>query len=124
MVLRLLFALGLVLGAVPVQSESLTPDRLGIVYANDNPASARIAKYYAAQRGVPAANLIGLSVPDKPVPGRDELRQLRSALLDKLPSSVQSFVLVGSRPYAVERLSITTAFPAGYPPPSPEPSRS
>ncbi len=116
MVLRLLFALGLVLGAVPVQSESLTPDRLGIVYANDNPASARIAKYYAAQRGVPAANLIGLPVPDKPVIGRDELRQLRTALLDKLPSSVQSLLLVWSRPYAVECMSITTAFAAGYQP--------
>src|SRR5260370_33157404 len=112
MVLRLLFALGLVLGAVPVQSESLTPDRLGIVYANDNPASARIAKYYAAQRGVPAANLIGLSGPAKPVLGRDELRQLRSALLDKLPSSVHPLVLVWSRPYAVACMSITTASPA------------
>jgi len=116
MTLRLLFALSLALGVVPVHAESLTPDRLGIVYANGNPASVRIARYYAAQRGVPAANLIGLSVPDKPVLGRDELRQLRSALLDKLPSSVQSLVLVWSRPYAVECMSITTAFAAGYRP--------
>src|SRR6202011_1853008 len=114
MVLRLVFALGLALGVVPVHAENLTPDRLGIVYANGNLASVRIAKYYAAERGVPAANLVGLSIPDKPVIGRDELRQLRSALLDKLPSSVQSLLLVWSRPYAVECMSITTAFAAGY----------
>jgi uncharacterized protein (TIGR03790 family) len=113
---RLLFALGLALGLVPVHAQSLTPDRLGIVYANGNPASMRIAKYYAAQRGVPAANLIGLSIPDTAVIGRDELRQLRSVLLDKLPSSVQSLLLVWSRPYAVECMSITTAFAAGYQP--------
>jgi uncharacterized protein (TIGR03790 family) len=116
MVLRLLFALGLVLAGGIVHAENLTSDRLGIVYANGNPASIRIAKYYAGERGVPAANLIGLSIPDKAVIGRDELRQLRSALLDKLPSSVQSLLLVWSRPYAVECMSITTAFAAGYQP--------
>jgi uncharacterized protein (TIGR03790 family) len=116
MVLRLFFALGLALGMVSLHAESLTPDRLGIVYTDGNPVSARIAKYYAAQRGVPAANLIGLSIPDRAVISRDELRLLRSALLDKLPSSVQSLLLVWSRPYAVECMSITTAFAAGYQP--------
>jgi uncharacterized protein (TIGR03790 family) len=116
MVLRLLFALGLVLAGGLVHAENLTPDRLGIVYANGNPASIRVAKYYAAERGVPAANLIGLPIPDKAVIGRDELRQLRSALLDKLPSTVQSLLLVWQRPYAVECMSITTAFAAGYQP--------
>jgi uncharacterized protein (TIGR03790 family) len=114
MMLRLLLSLSLALSMVAVHAENLTPDRLGIVYASDNPASVRVAKYYAAQRGVPAANLIGLSIPDKAVIGRDELRRLRSALLDKLPSSVQSLLLVWSRPYAVECMSITTAFAAGY----------
>jgi uncharacterized protein (TIGR03790 family) len=114
MPLRFFFALSLALGMLRVHAETLTPDRLGVVYASDNPASVRIAKYYAAERNVPAANLVGLSVPDKAVISRDELRQLRSALLDKLPSSVQSLLLVWSRPYAVECMSITTAFAAGY----------
>jgi uncharacterized protein (TIGR03790 family) len=113
---RFLYALAFALGGVLVHAENLSPDRLGIVYANGNPASMRIAKYYALQRGVPAANLIGLSIPDKAVIGRDELRTLRSALLDRLPSGVQSLLLVWSRPYAVECMSITTAFAAGYQP--------
>jgi uncharacterized protein (TIGR03790 family) len=113
---RLFLVLGLVLLAAHVHAEGLAPDRLGIVFAKDNPASVRVALYYAAQRGVPAANLVGLSVPDQAVIGRDLLGRLRSALLEKLPSSVQSLLLVWSRPYAVECMSITTAFAAGYQP--------
>ena len=114
--LRLVLALGLLLTAACAHAEGLTPDRLGVVYAKDDPASARVALYYAARRGIPAINMIGLSVPDRAVIGRDELSRLRSALLDRLPSNVQSLLLVWSRPYAVECMSITTAFAAGYQP--------
>jgi uncharacterized protein (TIGR03790 family) len=114
--LRLVLALGLLLTAAGAHAEGLTPERLGVVYAKNDPASARIATYYAAWRGIPAANLIGLSVPDRAVIGRDEFGPLRSALLDKLPSNVQSLLLMWSRPYAVECMSITTAFAAGYQP--------
>ena len=37
-------------------------------------------------------------------------------MLERLPSRVQSLVLVWTRPYAVECMSITTAFAAGYQP--------
>jgi len=113
-VLRVAIALGLVLMALRIHAESLTPDRLGVVYNSADPASGRVAAYYAARRGVPAANLIGLPVPDRPVIGRSELAQLRHALLDRLSSSVQSLLLVWSQPYAVECMSITTAMAAGY----------
>jgi uncharacterized protein (TIGR03790 family) len=114
--LRFALALGLLLMAACAHAEGLTPDRLGVVYAKDDPASVRIALYYAAQRQVPTANLVGLAIPDRAVIGRDELAGLRKALLDKLPSNVQSLLLVWSRPYAVECMSITTAFAAGYQP--------
>jgi uncharacterized protein (TIGR03790 family) len=47
---------------------------------------------------------------------RDDLSALRTRLLAQLPSSVQSLLLVWSRPYAVECMSITTAMAAGYQP--------
>jgi uncharacterized protein (TIGR03790 family) len=75
-----------------------------------------IAREYAGLRGVPGENVIGLSIPDRDVISRDELRQLRAAMLQKLPSSVQSLLLVWSKPYAAECMSITTAFAAGYVP--------
>lgn len=95
-------------------SEGLSADRLGVIYSTTDASSMRIARYYAARRGVPASNLLGLPIPDRAVITRDELRQLRTAALDKLPSNVQSLLLVWSRPYAVECMSITTAFAAGY----------
>jgi uncharacterized protein (TIGR03790 family) len=115
-VLRSALVLGLLAVAVHGHAEGLTPDRLGIVFAKDNPASVRIAAYYAAMRGVPAPNVVGLAVPDQAVISRADLASLRNALLDKLPSGVQALLLVWSRPYAVECMSITTAFAAGYQP--------
>jgi uncharacterized protein (TIGR03790 family) len=58
--------------------------------------------------------VIGLAVPDRATIGRDELARLRESLLAQLPSAVQSLLLVWSRPYAVECMSITTAIAAGY----------
>jgi uncharacterized protein (TIGR03790 family) len=106
--------MALALFAVYVHSEGLSADRLGVIYSTTDVSSVRIAQYYAAQRGVPASNLVGLPIPDRTVIGREELKQLRAAALDKLPSLVQSLLLVWSRPYAVECMSITTAFAAGY----------
>jgi uncharacterized protein (TIGR03790 family) len=102
--------------AARVYPQTLTAERLGVVYDTGSPTSVRIAAYYAARRAVPAANLIGVSVPQHPVISRADLASLRSVLLDRLPSGVQSLLLVWSSPYAVECMSITTAFAAGYQP--------
>jgi uncharacterized protein (TIGR03790 family) len=115
-VARVTFALGVLCLAVRLHAEGLTPERLGVVYSEDNSASVRIASFYAAQRGVPAVNLVGLSVPDQAIIDRNQLAQLRRVLLGKLPSNVQSLLLVWSKPYAVECMSVTTAFAAGYQP--------
>jgi uncharacterized protein (TIGR03790 family) len=113
-VLRSILCLLLALVAGPASSEGLTPERLGIVYNRNDAASTRIARYYADRRHIPFPNVVGLAVPDRAVLGRDELRQVRTALLERLPSNVQSLLLVWSRPYAVECMSVTMAFAAGY----------
>ena len=92
----------------------MSPERLGVVFNANDQASVRVARYYALHRHIPAVNLVGLPVPDRAVINRDEFKQLRIALLAQLPSSVQSLLLVWSRPYAVECMSITTAVAAGY----------
>ena len=79
---RVALAFGLALTAVHAHAEVLSPDRLGVVYDADSPASVRIAEYYAALRHVPAANLVGLPVPDKAVIDRAELARLRAAGID------------------------------------------
>jgi uncharacterized protein (TIGR03790 family) len=113
---RFSFGLALVLLAAQAYAQALTADRLGVVYDTGSPASVRIAAYYMARRDVPAANLIGVSVPQQDIMTRTDLARLRGLLLDRLPSSVQSLLLVWSAPYAVECMSVTTAFAAGYRP--------
>src|ERR1700677_1212585 len=106
--------LGLTLVVCTAWGEGLSPDRLGVIYNRDDRSSIDVARYYAKRRGIPEANLIGLSVPDRAVISRDELKRLRSEMLLSLPTDVQSLLLVWPRPYAVECMSVTTAFAAGY----------
>lgn len=100
----------------PVRAEMLVPERLGVVFDRDDPVSVRLAHLYAERRAVPAVNLVGLSVPHAQVIDREQLRAMRDALVARLPSGVQSLLLVWSQPYAVECMSITTAMAAGYQP--------
>jgi uncharacterized protein (TIGR03790 family) len=106
--------LGVTLIAWNAWGEGLSPDRLGVIYNRDDRSSVDVAHYYAGRRRIPEINLIGLSVPDRAVITRDELKGLRTEMLLKVPTSVQSLLLVWSRPYAVECMSVTTAFAAGY----------
>jgi uncharacterized protein (TIGR03790 family) len=115
-VLRRVLLAGLALMALRTHAEGLSADRLGVIYNAGDRSSTDVAHYYAAQRRVPADNVIGLAVPDRTVISRDELTRLRATMLLKLPSNVQSLLLVWSRPYAVECMSVTTAFAAGYQP--------
>jgi len=102
--------------AYRASADTLVAERLGVVFDRDDAVSVRIAHRYAERRAIPAANLVGLSVPHADVIDREQLRVLRDALIVRLPSSVQSLLLVWSRPYAVECMSITTAMAAGYQP--------
>jgi uncharacterized protein (TIGR03790 family) len=115
--LRRLLLLALALSAAATAAaDGLTSERLGVVFNSNDESSTRIAQYYAQRRRVPAPNLIGLPVPGRAVIDRAELKQLRAELLSRLPTRVQSLLLVWSKPYAVECMSITTAVAAGYQP--------
>jgi len=113
--LRSLLVLGLALiGVGHAPAEGLIPERLGVIFNSNDKSSARVAQYYAQHRHIPSSNLVGLLVPDRAIIDRDELRRLRISMLAQLSSSVQSLLLVWSRPYAAECMSITTAVAAGY----------
>lgn len=114
---RLLLLVGLALVAFGgARAEGLSPERLGVIFNSNDKSSIRVAQYYALHRHIPAVNLVGLPVPNRAVITRDELKQLRILMLAQLPSGVQSLLLIWSRPYAVECMSITTAIAAGYQP--------
>jgi uncharacterized protein (TIGR03790 family) len=113
---RYVAVLALALLAFRIDAEGLTPARLGVIFNQNDPASRRVAQYYARRRGIVPANVIGLDVPDIAVIDRSELQKLRAEMLDRLPTVVQSLLLVWSQPFAAECMSITTAFAAGYSP--------
>jgi uncharacterized protein (TIGR03790 family) len=112
--LRQVLGLGLALYTLRAPAEGLGAAVLGVIYNRGDISSVHIAEYYAAERHIPAANVIGLAIPDRARISRDELKGLRADMLRELPSSVQSLLLVWSKPYAVECMSITMAFAAGY----------
>jgi uncharacterized protein (TIGR03790 family) len=95
-------------------AETLVPPRLGVIYRLDEPLSLELARYYADTRGIPAANLVGVRLPDTDTVTPQVFMAVRGEALARLPAAVQSLVLVWSRPYAVGCMSITTAFAAGY----------
>ena len=107
-------ALSLALFGLNAAAEGLGPYELGVIYDRNDASSTRIAHFYAARRHIPASNLIGLAVPERASISRDELNTLRTQMLQTLPTNVQALLLVWSKPYAVECMSVTTAMAAGY----------
>jgi uncharacterized protein (TIGR03790 family) len=95
-------------------AETLEPSRLGVIYKLDEPPSLDLARYYADQRGIPAANLVGVRLPDTDTVTPEIFMAVRDEALARLPAAVQSLALVWSRPFAVGCMSVTTAFAAGY----------
>ena len=109
-------ALAVLLSALcaTARADGLDATTLGVVFNRRDPVSTRIAAYYAIRRAIPQANLIALELPDRARLTRAELDQARSELMHELTTAVQSLLLVWSRPYAVECMSVTSAFTAGY----------
>lgn len=105
-------ALSLIAGSAC--SQSLSADRLGVLYNLDDPAAAAIARRYAGLRSVPAANVQGIRLGWAERIAPEPFAGIRRQALDRLPGEVQSLALVWSRPFAVGCMSITTAMAAGY----------
>jgi uncharacterized protein (TIGR03790 family) len=95
-------------------AQGLTAARLGVIYNTDDPASHRLALYYAAARGVPLVNVVGVALPAVDVLAPELFEPIRKRALEELPTTVQALLLVWSKPYAVGCMSVTTAFAAGY----------
>jgi uncharacterized protein (TIGR03790 family) len=97
-----------------VHATGLSAARLGIIYNLDEPASLEIAFFYAAQRGIPSANMIGIHLPLEDVMAPAPFSLEREQALRRLPTNVQSLLLVWSKPLSVGCMSVTSAFAAGF----------
>jgi uncharacterized protein (TIGR03790 family) len=97
-------------------AQGLTAADLAVVYNVDDAASTEVAHFYAAARRIPGANVVGIHIAGVASLTPAQFAPLREELLHRLPTNVQSLLLVWSRPFAVGCMSITTAFAAGYRP--------
>jgi uncharacterized protein (TIGR03790 family) len=98
------------------RADGLNAASLGVIYDLDRAGSRQLAQLYAKQRKVPGANIVGIHMPAVDTVTPDVFTPLRNEVLARLPTSVQSLLLVWSRPYRIGCMSVTTAFAAGYRP--------
>jgi|GEM_PF-271214 len=103
---------------VPVPRASITPADLGVVILQGDPTSEAIGSYYQSVRGIPAANVVRISLPtgvDNISPS--QLASVRAQITAALPANVQATLLTWTRPFRVQGacgMSITSAFALGY----------
>ncbi|MEO8082015.1 MAG: TIGR03790 family protein [Caldimonas sp.] len=92
---------------------------IAVVVNDADPASVETGRYYASRRGIAAARVIHVSfAPGQPVLGRDEFARIRAEVEREVDAGVQAYALAWTLPYAVECMSVTSAFAFGFDPAS------
>jgi uncharacterized protein (TIGR03790 family) len=99
-------------------ASGLNASQLGVLVAQGDPESESIASYYAAARGIPAANVIRVAVPS----GSDSMTAAAFATLKadidaKLPADVQATLVTWTAPSRVMgacSMGLTSALALGY----------
>ncbi|UVW29943.1 TIGR03790 family protein [Massilia sp. H6] len=94
---------------------ALKPAQLAIVINDADPDSVAMGEYYRKRRGIPATNVVHVSIPGKPRSiGVAQFRLLKQAIDSKLGPSIQAVLMVWTAPYAVQCNAITAAYTLGY----------
>jgi uncharacterized protein (TIGR03790 family) len=96
---------------------SLQAAQLGIVINDADPNSVKVGEYYRKRRNIPAANVVHVSIPDKPREiSFERFEELREQIDSQLGPEVQAVLMVWTAPYKVECNSITGAYTLGFDP--------
>jgi uncharacterized protein (TIGR03790 family) len=98
----------------------LSANELGVIVDQNDPVSEAIASYYQSARGVPAANIIRVSLPARALPdtiAANDFALLKAEIDAKLPANVQAALLTWTAPSRVVgscSMGITSAMAFGY----------
>ncbi|MFM2067848.1 MAG: hypothetical protein RLZZ584_2757 [Pseudomonadota bacterium] len=87
---------------------------LGLVINQADPYSIEVGEYYQRVRGIPAGNVLRVSLPRRAVLDVEELEQLRTQVSRHFGRRVQGLALAWAEPYAVACQSITAAVTLGF----------
>jgi uncharacterized protein (TIGR03790 family) len=101
----------------PAPAAAFGPEQIALIVNTADSYSVDIGAYYARRRGIPAANVVFVTLPV----GQDEISrqdfETAKAEVDaRLPATVQALALAWTTPFRVDCLSITTAFAFGFDP--------
>ena len=93
----------------------LQPAQLAVVINDADPDSVATGEYYRHARGIPAANMVHVSIPGKPARlDPAQFAALRATINGQLSPAIQAVLMVWTAPYAVDCNGITAAFTLGY----------
>lgn len=93
----------------------LSASELAVLYLDGDKQSEAIARYYSAQRGIPASQIIPVDFdPSQTVVSAGEFAVQKAILDSRLGDNVQALALAWPQPYRVDCMSISAAFAAGY----------
>ncbi|WP_077032965.1 TIGR03790 family protein [Pelomonas sp. KK5] len=100
-------------------SHGIGAAQLAVIVANGDPVSEAIAASYQTKRGIPAANMIRVTLPTTAAEiSSTDFATLKAAIDAQLPAGVQATLLTWSAPSRVKgsscSMSITSAMAFGY----------
>ena len=100
--------------APPSAEGPLEPRHLAIVVNDADPLSVRIGRYYQRRRGIPADQVIRVSLPvDRGTLEPERFEAVYRQVRRRTPPHVQVYALAWTRPWRVGCRSITAAFALG-----------
>ncbi len=94
----------------------ITANELGLVINTADPYSVAVGEYYAKRRGIPAAQVVRVQLPQRTSLTREEFTALDQTIRSQMPEHVNGLALAWVQPYAVECNSLTSALGMGLQP--------
>ena len=103
--------------SVPALAQGrLTAADLGLLINDADPYSVTVGEAYSQRRGIPAAQVLRVSLPLRAGLSAAEFEVLNAQVLSFFGPAVQALALAWTQPYAVECNSITAALAMGFQP--------
>lgn len=99
---------------IELPSYGLDKQSIAVIVKRGDLQSVKIAEYYQQQRGLAVEQIFTVDLPDTPVMGATEFKEVYQTLQAQLPDKIQALVLTWHKPYRVGCMSVTSAFTFGF----------
>ncbi len=91
------------------------PQTLAIIINRNDPQSEKLGRYYAERRGIPAQNIIRVTLPSAVrMLNQKQFASMHASVLRQTGAHIQAYAMAWMKPYRVDCMSITTAMTFGF----------